>query len=240
MDHLDFYKELYHKENDRRQEVITSLNIPLAVITALSSGTYFLITSFDYTVETFLTGIFIFFMILTGISLLGAIYFLIRAFSDFSKGYEYSGIPYVNELYNWNKELEQYYETYKEDKDLPKDLFKTYLLENLIKHTDHNMYVNDKKHGFIFRSKKFLILALVLILISLVPFGYNFFKKDREIHKIEVVSDSNNREFLLLEGLNGKLDSLINSQKKKEYEKNERFPQETDTTTTTTTTRQID
>ena len=53
MDQFDFYKELYFKENERRQEVRNSLNIPIAIITALSSAAYFFITSFDYTIDFF-------------------------------------------------------------------------------------------------------------------------------------------------------------------------------------------
>lgn len=197
MNHLEFYKELYHKENERRQEVLTSLNIPIAIITALSSGTYFFITSFDYSIEIFLTGIFVGLISLTGISLLFAIYFLIRAFSDFTKGYEYSGVPYTKELYDWNKKLEEHYETYENDKSLAIEHFETYLTENLVKHTEHNMYVNDKKHGYIYRSKKSLILALILMLMTLVPFGYNYFQKDKEIDKVEMISNLNDDDIFL-------------------------------------------
>ena len=75
MDQFDFYKELYFKENERRQEVLNSLNIPIAIITALSSVAYFFITSFDYTIDFFLSGIFITLISITGICLLFAIYF---------------------------------------------------------------------------------------------------------------------------------------------------------------------
>ena len=167
MNQFDFYKELYFKENERRQEVLNSLNIPIAIITALSSATYFFITSFDYKVETFLTGIFSCLILITGLCLLFAIYFLIRAFSDFTKGYGYSVIPYTGELYDWNKNLEDYYEG---NKDLAKEHYSKFITENLAKHTEHNRYVNDKKYGYIYRSKKFLIISLVLTLITLVPF----------------------------------------------------------------------
>jgi hypothetical protein len=238
MNQLEFYKELYHKENERRQEVLTSLNIPIAIITALSSGTFFFITSFDYSIEAFLTGIFIALISLTGLALLLAIYFLIRAFSDFTKGYEYSGVPYANELYDWNKNLEEYFETYENDKTLAAAHFETYLMENLVKHTEHNMYVNDKKHGYIYRSKKFLILALVLMLMTLVPFGYNYFKKDKEIHKVQMISNLIQSENLTLDDLNKKIDSLLILQKINNYEQQGQFSQETDTTASTE--RQVD
>ena len=187
MDQFDFYKELYFKENERRQEVLNSLNIPIAIITALSSAAYFFITSFDYTIDFFLSRIFITLISITGICLLFAIYFLIRAFSDFTKGYEYSGIPYTKELYDWNKKLEDHFEKYKNDRSLAKEYYTEFITETLVEHTEHNMYVNDKKYGYIYHSNKFLIIALVLTLTTLIPFGYNYFKKDGKIHQIELV-----------------------------------------------------
>ncbi len=212
MNQFEFYKELYFKENERRQEVLNSLNIPIAIITALSSASYFFITSFDYKIESFLSGIFITLISITGICLLFAIYFLIRAFSDFTKGYEYSGIPYTNELYNWNKNLEDHFEEYENDRTLAKEHYTIFITENIVKHTEHNMYVNDKKHGYIYRSKKFLIIALILTLITLIPFGYNHFKKDSTVHKVELMENGLSSENDITE-INKKLNQIIDSLK---------------------------
>ena len=76
------------------------------------------------------------------------------------------------------------------------------------------MYVNDKKHGYIYRSKKFLIIALVLILTTLIPFGYNYFKKDGKIHQIELVEKTVPSENDI-EIINEKLDVIIDSLKNK-------------------------
>lgn len=42
-DHYEFYKELYFKENERRTEIESSLNIPLAIITGLVAGIYMVV-----------------------------------------------------------------------------------------------------------------------------------------------------------------------------------------------------
>jgi hypothetical protein len=239
MNQFKFYKELYFKENERRQEVLNSLNIPIAIITALSSASYFFITSFDYKIESFLSGIFIALISITGICLLFAIYFLIRAFSDFTKGYEYSGIPYTNELYNWNKNLEDHFEEYENDRTLAKEHYTVFITENLVKHTEHNMYVNDKKHGYIYRSKKFLIIALILTLITLIPFGYNHFKKDSTVHKVELMekelSDENDNT-----KINEKLNQIVDSLKTNNNERQRQGTEKADTTATGTAKGQID
>lgn len=234
MNHFEFYKELYFKENERRQEVLNSLNIPIAIITALSSASYLFITSFDYRIEVFLSAIFIGMISITSICLLFAIYFLIRAFSDFTKGYEYSGIPYTNELYDWNKKLERHFEEYENDKELANEHYTVFITENLVKHTEHNMYVNDKKHGYIYRSKKFLIIALILTLITLIPFGYSHFNKDVTVHKVELMEERGvleSNSYKLDEKLNRLIDffNINNNGRQKQGCK------EADSTTTTTT-----
>jgi hypothetical protein len=239
MNQFEFYKELYFKENERRQEVVNSLNIPIAIITALSSASYFFITSFNYKIESFLFGIFVTLISLTVICLLFAIYFLIRAFSDLTKGYEYSGIPYTNELYNWNKNLEDHFEEYKNDRALAIEHYTLFITENLVKHTEHNMYVNDKKYGYIYRSKKYLIIALILTLITLIPFGYNHFKKDSTVHKVELMEKRILSENDITKIYN-KLNQIIDSLKINYNERQKQGTEKANTTTTNATKGQID
>ncbi|WP_066759363.1 hypothetical protein [Crocinitomix algicola] len=233
MNKFDFYKEFYIKENERRQEVLNSFNIPIAIITALSSATYFFITSFDYKIEVFLTAIFIGLISITIVGLLLAIYYLIRAFSDFTKGYEYSGLPYMKELYDWNKNLEEYYEHYENDSGIADKKYEEYLIEKMVEHTEHNMYVNDKKHGFIYKSKKFLIASLVLTLITLIPFGYNYFNKSDKIHHVELIGSKKveNKQEEIIQKLNYIIDSL----KTDKNERQRKGAEKTDSTTTATT-----
>ncbi len=235
---FEFYKELYHKENERRQEVLNSLNIPIAVITAIASATYYFITTFDYETEPFLRAIFIGLISLSILSLLFAIYFLIRAFSDFTKGYEYSGIPYVKELFDWNKDLEDYYASIGQNIKEAKKHFENFLIENMVKHIDHNMYVNDKKHGFIYKSKKFLVLSIVFSLLILIPFGYNYFQKKDKVHKVELVEAKtiDDSENLIIVS---KLDTIIHQINLNHcnYERQGQSTEEADSSSATSTER---
>jgi len=176
MDIGTFYKELYFKENDRRQEVLNALNIPIAVITGLSTANYLFITTFNYSMNDILNYVFVIMVSLTMLSLIMAIFFLIKAFSDFSKGYEYQGLPYPGELYKWHNQLKDYNQQYGLT-DNSDEKFENTILEKFLACTDHNTYVNDKKHGYIYNSKKFLVTSLILSLLILFPFGYNYFNK---------------------------------------------------------------
>ncbi len=145
MDKFEFYRELYHKENARRTEVLNSMNIPIAIISALSTALYFVITTFDYNIDTYLNFIFCGLFTIAIICVLFAISYLIRAFNNFTKGYKYSGIPYPNELYNWHNELIEHYTNNNGTIQDADNHFKDYLTCNFAKHSDHNMFINDKK-----------------------------------------------------------------------------------------------
>lgn len=187
MDYFEFYKDLYHRENDRRITVENTLNIPIAIISAIGTVIYFVITSFDYSIEPFLSYIFILLCSISTICLIFSIYYLIRAFCNFPKRYEYSGIPYPNELLLWHESLEKYYgENDLEIDENSKKHFQDFLIQNFVKHTSHNMFVNDQKYRYIYNSKMSIITGLVILMITMIPFGYNYFKKKDTIHKIEL------------------------------------------------------
>lgn len=230
MDYFEFYKELYHKEDERKSQITNSFNIPIALNSAISTAIFYFITNFDYSVEPYLSFTFIVLTTLNCSCIVISIYNLIHAFSDFTKGYEYTGIAYVQQWFNWREELEEYYEENEEKKPSKKaDIeFKNFLIKDFVDHIDHNMYVNDRKSQFIFKSKRWVVLALVGVLITSIPYGYNFFKKDISAHKIQIVESLSQTENSII---NSKIDSLTHQIKtlNLRYEQ-----QKTDTTATAT------
>ena len=224
MDNFEFYKELYHKENERRQEVLNAFNIPIVIITALTTAIYFATTGFNYSIGGLWTYFFIMLSFVSLGCLLFAIYYLIRAFIDFKKGYEYTGLPYTKELFDWHKQLDEHYASNNGTKEDSDKYFKNYLIESLVNHVDHNMFVNDQKHRFIFQSKRLLVMGLVLTLLSLIPFGYNFFSSPEKIQKFELVNSE-------IKSLNSKIDSLIEQAKKISHEQKYDNPTSTPTPT---------
>jgi hypothetical protein len=190
MDNFELYKELYHKENERRQEVYNNLNIPIAIITAITTVTYYLITNFDYSFENFLNIIFIILIILTFLGIVLSSFFLIKAFTNVKSRVEYTGLPYAQALYDWHKELVNHFLKYGSNQQAADEYFKKFITENLVKHVDHNMYVNDRKMKNIWLSKGIIVITLLLTFLNLFPFSYNYFNKKERIEKIEVVKNS--------------------------------------------------
>jgi hypothetical protein len=170
---LDFYKELYDKEDLRRQEVYSALNIPIAFFSALVSAVYFFISKFNYETESFLKIVFLIFISLSIIALIVTLYFLLKANTDIFRGYIYSTIPASSDLIEYNKTLREHYETNFNDPDKGEEEFEKQLTDIMSENADFNNYINEKRHSYVYVAKQFLVIAVLFLILCLIPFGYN-------------------------------------------------------------------
>ena len=170
---LDFYRNMYDKEDLRRQEIYSAMNIPIAFFSALVSAVYLLVSKFDYDTENFLKIVFLIFILLSATVLVVTLYYLLKANTNIFGGYIYSNIPSSSDLINYNKQLRDYYETNFNDADKGDIEFEKQLINIHSDSADHNNYINEKRHSYIYTSKQLLVIAVILIIICLIPFGYN-------------------------------------------------------------------
>jgi hypothetical protein len=184
MDKYELYKELYNNELERKNSIESSLNIPIVIITGLISTAFYIGTTFDYSLERFLSISFVILLNASSLFILIAVYFLIRAFNNLTSGFEYNYLPY-------GTDLEDYYERLKEfndgDENRTKEDFKRYLTDKFNEQFDKNAFINDKKSGYIHQARRFIVFGLLSLTVTFVPFGYNHFNKDEQIQKIELI-----------------------------------------------------
>jgi hypothetical protein len=182
---LDFYRSMFEKEDLRRQEIYNAMNIPIAFFTALVSTIYFLISKFNYDTESFLKVVFMIFIVLSSTILLITLYYLLRANTNIFGGYIYSNIPSSFDLIEYNKHLQSYYETNYNNASLGEVEFEKQLIKIHSDSADHNNYINEKRHSFIYKSKQLLVITVILIIICLIPFGYNKMNLATNLHLSE-------------------------------------------------------
>jgi hypothetical protein len=203
MDRYEFYKELYNNEIERKNSIESSLNIPIVIITGLISTVFYIGTTFDYSLEKFLSISFVGLLVTSGLFTLIAVYYLIRAFNNLTSGFEYHYLPY-------GTDLEDYYERLKEfndgDENKTNEDFKKYLTSKFNEQFDKNAFINDKKSGYIHQARRFIVFGLLSLTVTFVPFGYNLFNKEEQIQKIELIKKDrhHNRQERKLD----KIDSL--------------------------------
>lgn len=188
MDQFEFYKELYNTENERRAAVNDALSIPIAIVTALVSIAFYLLTTFDYGQGGWIRGTFIGLSIVSTILIAVSVYSLIRAFSDLIKGYEYKGVPYPQELFDWREDLVKYYTKYGNGVAQADEEYRKHLIKKFAEHADYNMRVNDRKTKHVFTAKRYMVLGLVCMALACFPFGYNYFHKAPDVHQVQVVT----------------------------------------------------
>lgn len=201
-DILNFYKELYYKEIERKEQITNSLNIQIGVITGFLTIQFYLITNYNFT-KDILAFLFSFASSVTLTLSLISIYYLFLTYSNFLKGHSSSGFQTAKEIEDYRNKLINHY---RNDNDSICNEFKSYLIDEYKLHYDSSIAVNDKKVKFLFLSKKYSILGLIIIMISAILFLINFFNKDEEVKRIKI--DNMQSIERKVNSINNKLDTL--------------------------------
>ena len=222
MKFLDFYKERYYKEIERKNEITSSFSTPIGIISALVAAVSYMLTSFEFSISVFISILFIS-LTLCSIILLGiAVYNLIKALSDFHNGFQYAYLNNADKLDNYHKELKVYHSNAVATNTIPDNEFEDYILNELIKSSSINQTNNDIKTYHRFICNKFMVFAFITICISTIPFGVNFGIKKTlpNIQKIEIDSSLNlnlqtKQNFVFLDSLTKKLKNMADEKEKK-------------------------
>jgi len=176
-DKFDFYQDYYFRELNRRNEINGSLSIPIGLITALVGGGSYLITNFEYHVALWLTVPFIAVM-LVGLGFLGmSVYNLIKAYTNFPRGYNYIYIADNDDIEKYRQELKAFYADNPSLPDSSEEDFEQYLISSMVKNTGANQRNNKRKMKFGYNCEKHLIIALILVSASLPFFSVNYWLK---------------------------------------------------------------
>ncbi len=230
MNRFDFHNEWYNNELTRQEVLNEAVNIPVGILTAIFALYAFLLSGYNLddgikTVDCFL---FLGLLSLSIIAWIGVLFNISKSYNNHFKGYEYGYMPFSVDLEDYFQILVVYVE---ENKSLlPEDtstelLFEKLLLERLRSSIDINAQNNSKKSSHLFQAKRWLLACIIFLILSVIPFGINFIKFNKE-NKIQTFSISNVSEII------HKLDSI---NKKNSYGKTINTSK-TNTSTSTSTT----
>ena len=172
---IEFYKEIYNTELIRKNDIDAAIGFPTTLLTLLIGAALYLFTDDKYKnsdadtqsvviVVNILTGIFIF-------GLLLSIACLSRMYLNKFKKYVY--LPLSSDLLNREKELEIFYTDYfkSEGSRKPKTKAKKWaekefrkdLLAYYVDFSSINQLINDERIKDYNRSRKMLIISILLI-----------------------------------------------------------------------------
>jgi hypothetical protein len=195
MEQEEFYKDLYDRSLDTKDEINNSLSIPIGIITALVAGLFYAVTTFDFADKKIWCLIVFVIIAISSIVFLGiSIYRLIKAFSDFHDGLPYAYLADANDLDVYFKGLVNFYAA--AGAANPNALqsaqndFNAYVLSEWIKSTGINQKNNKEKIYQRFQCHQFMIYALVSLSLLVIPFGINFglSKGKEDVQKVQITS----------------------------------------------------
>lgn len=173
-DKFEFYKEFYFKELNRRNEINSSLTIPIGLITALIGGVSYLLTNFEYHCRVWLTIPFVMATSTGVMFLICAVFNLIKAYTNFPGHYDYILIADIDVLESYYQSLQKYYASDPGLYDNADKDFEEYIITEMVRNTGANQRTNNRKTKFSYNCEKYLICSLIAISISLPFFSIDY------------------------------------------------------------------
>ncbi len=161
---LDLHKELYFFEWGRKEQLSAAANLPVALLTGLAGGMFYLLQSFPYERDA----VSVAFGVAGGLSvlsLLAAIGFLFQSVLR----YKYQQLPPSDQLQEHFEKLKDWHDQYGTEADCKQD-FEQYLQDRLGEANAANMAANTKVADALVNATRALLFALVFAALSLLPY----------------------------------------------------------------------
>jgi hypothetical protein len=183
---LDLLKELYFFEWARREQVVGSANVPIAIQTALAAGTFYLLRTFHYDSDECQLA-FVALVALSVIAQARAVCFIARAMH----GYWYKQIADSDEIRSYWNGLQEYYRAAPDaDGSMDAD-FDTYLEQTFSEATDRNRQNNARMGDAVHQATASLIAALVLLASASAPYMVNALSFTPTPARVQLVGQCN-------------------------------------------------
>lgn len=161
------YEKIYFHEMDRKEKLISRLNLPLAMIVAVVSFLSYMLDKAPTTEDGYAGVFFWSSYFCTIVSLVvGSWYFWsswqLRAFDK--------GLPTLLELEDYRGKAEAHFSVYGENEDDAETYFKSVILGYYIEGATTNTKNNDKRTGYLASLASYVTLTIVLAVFSFLPF----------------------------------------------------------------------
>lgn len=188
-------EERYYKEHERNAQINNSLSIPIGIIVALLGVVGFFLLSIPFKIINtpiawIVLGLFIVVFIKLIFCLSRAIYFLSKVFL----GLRYAYMPNPRRICNYAKRLEKHYESQqaKNVDEAVEGKVREFLVDAYCRSTDNNIKLNVEKGFYLTEAKKYIIIALVFLMVSSIPFVILHYREknlSEDVQKVEIVEE---------------------------------------------------
>jgi len=197
MNKFEILKEWYYKEEERKEALNNNINIQIGILSIIVAGIYFLSTKYNFDTEKCIKCFYIGILIISSVSWIISIIFLMFAYHAYQ--YAYFSNPYfIDDEY---KKIKPYYDQYKEQleaKGITIDILLQDSIENQIKQSIAiNVNLNDRKSGYIYKSKLCLFISIISLFISSLFYIFNFINNPKdEVQIVKIINSMAKDDFL--------------------------------------------
>lgn len=194
MDRFEFYKSYYENVLKEKNEINTSISLPMTILTLMAAAISNYGLNFNYDTFNILTIIFILFLVADCILFFMTLFYIIRWYSGIPfKKLDYKYIPFPKDIEDYYNNLsESYKDAVEEQQGLAQHYLEESMMEYYIEAGSHNANLNNQKAYDMRFSKIFLILTLYLTLLTFIPYIINHyqFPKDSK-QNIQIINQKN-------------------------------------------------
>jgi hypothetical protein len=200
MDRFEFYKDLYDREYDRKQELTDNVATPFGVLTVIGGILAYYFQSFKFSDihSTWSAILFVSAMVPLAYAVYffaWGMWFLARTFRyRFAKGQAYHALSHAAQLLSYQEGLLTYYRENGESDETAKKEFEEFLINRLSAHAMTNGIINDSRGEDLDWAKRCVLISLVFVVICAVPVGIKAFLEPVKPTKIEIVRSSVNHQ----------------------------------------------
>jgi hypothetical protein len=180
-----FYKEHYFYEINRKQQIVSSLTIPIGILIVLSGA----MTLFLRCLTSDGAPVMAAFRILVSVALasLGmTIYYLIRSYF----GFAYDYVSDTQDVLDFEKGLKSYYEKIGRGDSASDDALKEvkeFVRDQYARCCQINAENNDSRSEFVHRANGFLIMSLVSVIMCAAPYFVTERNKPDTVYSVKLV-----------------------------------------------------
>lgn len=162
-----FYEKIYFYELERKEKLISRLNLPLAILGVLLSFLSFMLSKAPTPSDGYLGIFFWIFYLCAIISLLCGVYYFKSSWQlrDYDKG-----LPTLNALEGYRADATAHFSVHGENEDDAEIYFKAVILNYYIEGATVNTENNDKRGKNLTSLASYVTLTMILSVFSFVPF----------------------------------------------------------------------
>lgn len=173
MESFSFYKSLYDRELNRRTNLDNAVSLPVTVLTIIVAANSYTIKD-EPDIHTFSELSFKHFLLLfIGISLIIAVFYIMRSFNNHFKGFAYRNFAYIRDIVKFEKQIGDYNAL---PTTIDKIKFDDSIISKLAELTDDHIIFNDKRSKDLQKARTFLVLSLILTAINYILLILNHIK----------------------------------------------------------------